>query len=761
MNNSGNDVQIEVSFLLDGESEKQVDAAIKNFGAKWNAGIKQFTGPGGNVLGKDIIDGLNDVNKQFDALAIKAQAVAPKKWVEGADAAFASFRRLTEQTLASSASAAEYRDSLGGVQQMLNEVDQEINNISKSQTGGTKGMQGWMASFILAMTGMQMSKWGSGILSPISTYVKASGQVGAASSQWLATQTKIEQSVSRMGGAMAESVLPAFEKVADVISDIADLFDKYPALATGAVVTGVGLSAAGKAASTVASLLVLKQLFAGGALAGGAAAGTGAGAAIAGGAAVAAPFLFAGSGAVMGSNISKGLGNMGLDEFLGKGSTVGAYYLGKLFGGPEKAAQWGMSVGKLTKQIENLDSAATKTASDLQPSAAAVDAFISYRQQEREAEQTYSQERLQIVKNYTQQMAEAEETYQSQRADLVRDFAQSLADSQEQLRHQQAIAARDFARYEAQSEDDYYRQRTKASREYSVEIQRMEADHQRKMLQAQAEHLGRVDELTDKRDALGLWRENQNYERQRSADEAEYNVEAGRRSQDFAVRLAEMENEFSIQRERRQQAFQQQIADQNAEAAYQAQREKIQFEAKLKKMDAEHKAEMAKLEAQKNDKLRELDSNYRQERAKRLAAFNDQLRDIDATLMGERSLRQAYYNAMSQDLQTWLISMRGQFRSNLPGYYVGSRASGGYVNSGLWQMHNGEFVMNAATTSLAERLAGQRLNQNTIMAMLTGGRGPVSVTWNDQRRFDGKITAEERRMIQQDNLKMLETAYGL
>lgn len=412
--------------------------------------------------------------------------------------------------------------------------------------------------------------------------------------------------------------------------------------------------------------------------------------------------------------------------------------------------------------VDDLGDSAEKTTSKLGPSAAAVDAFIAYRQQERDAEEQYNRERSQIVEEYAKQRADIERDYARRRGEILADFQKSQSDTREERSRSQGKETRDFTKGEKQTEEDYYKQRTKLAQQYNTEVQRAEEDHQRKMLELQRDHNDRVADLTDQRDAMGLFREMRDYEKARSQAEEEYSIEAARRSQDFALRLSEMEAEFAQARARRLADFQQRRADEEAEFQYRQAKEQERLQEQLKALDVQHAEQLASLDKQNKEKLAELDRQYNEERIKRRNAFADQLRDLNEGLLGERSLKNKYYAAMAADLQQWVEVWKGQVGTNKPqaGAPVkGSRAVGGYVSNGLWQMHDNEYVLNANATRALEQMAGGRLTDASVMRlMLSGTANQTSVTINDQRRFDSRLNAQDRRQIQKDTAWMFSEA---
>jgi len=87
---------------------------------------------------------------------------------------------------------------------------------------------------------------------------------------------------------------------------------------------------------------------------------------------------------------------------------------------------------------------------------------------------------------------------------------------------------------------------------------------------------------------------------------------------------------------------------------------------------------------------------------------------------------------------------------------IPGRASGGYVNDGLYQLHNNEFVLNAATTKAVERIAQSRLDQQTVLQLLTqsGGRGTIQQNY----QFYGGFSESERAWFKQTARREAETA---
>ncbi len=680
----------------------------------------------------------------IEKIAVARKALEEGKAAEAEQAAITA-QTAAKEAVASSEAASARRQT---AQEQLSAARQEESlqqSLKRAQS-----MAGF-SGFLLSMTGMSLERAGQALLSPMQQYIQFAGEGQAASAAWLSSQQQIQESEMRIGAVMAQEIQPGLQKLADLSSQVADFAEKHPdavkavaAIATGGVALGGLMVIVGQTVAGISALQTFLKMSGAGTAVGKVATGVGGALSNAGTAALGfmagtggAITLGAGAGVAGYNAIAAQKGWESAGQVVGQTLTVLAFKAGQLFGA-DKASEWGSAIGRLTGQIDNLANASDKASGSGMISQDVLNAYIAYKQQESQAEQQYEQQRSDIVRQYGEQRAEIEEQYERTRAQAIRDNSAN-----------QARQARDLNQSLMQEEQDYYQQRAKLAENYQIDVQRAEEDHQRQLRQLQEDHNARMEELTANRDALGMIREMNTYERDRQRSEEEYQVQSRRRSEDFARQIAEMEGNFAQQRAQRLQQYAQQRADQQAD-----------FAQRLADMDAEHKVEMDKATKQEQEKLSDLDQQNAQDRQKRMNAFNDQLRDLNAALLGERNVRNAYYQAMSADLQAWLKSMAGQFGSNLPGYP--SRQVGGYVDYGLYQMHPHEFVLTDQTTSIFERAASGRLTQQKVISMLLsgGGGGNGQVVWNDNRKFDSRLSMEDRETIRQDTLKTLAGAFA-
>jgi hypothetical protein len=561
------------------------------------------------------------------------------------------------------------------------------------------------------------------------------------------------------------------QEMAKIASFIGDIFAKYPALGTaGVALSGitVGLGAIAQVAGTLLTSMAALRFIAPGAFT---AASTALAGAQIGGVALTTlipAVITAALPVVLAAIIAAGIVSVIWNYVTSKNTTtakdlkaapgelaaivalgatiisglIASIFTGKSFDEIKKSAEDAfMSVAKLTGVISDLDSAAKPTTQD-------VDAYISYLKAVKDADTQYETQRAQIIKDANQQIVDNETSFKSN----MDKIAKQISDIQNQMTTQDAQDAKtkqqnaqNFAKGDAQAEASYYDQRSKASRNYNIDVQRAEEDHQHKMQQLQVDHALKIQDLLYNNDAFGILAEKRSYEKSRQEEEYSYNLQAKRKSEDFALQMSDMSSQFARERAQRFADYAQQLADQ-AQATADRRAQQL---ADLKQQQADaikqHAIDIAKIKTDEQDKLTALDQQHSEELTKLQNDFNDQLRQLDANLLNERTLRESYYVAMSKDLETWLASMNGDFKSNLPNYP--GKAEGGYLFGPTYRVaeKGDEFVLTNRTTRSMERLVGRKLTQENILNAV----GARSASVSQNFRFDGDMSPKMKQWYRQ------------
>lgn len=574
----------------------------------------------------------------------------------------------------------------------------------------------------------------AGLLASAKNYVQSVGTGEQSSRRWLGANKEIEQANLRIGRVLASETVPYLEKAAELAERFADFSEKNPGLIGGiAAIAGGGtlLGGGAVAAGTVMSGFknIAKALGMGGAAAAGASA-AGAGAAGAAGAGAAGAAGAAGGAAVagfvpvlasvlaglgIGSSVNNAISQTDFGKRAGfqptnKALTVGAYGLGSMLGGEETGLAWAKGIGQATGAIQKQTVEQSKAGHEIDFTSQQIAAYIGYMRQEQQAERARG--------------------IQLQR--MQRDFARQERIDVDDFNKQRGRSLRDFHRSEMIAEQDYYRQRAIRSRDFGIEMVRAEEDFQRSRKRAAEDFEFEMWDVLRSGDALAWMRANRQYNIQRQREEEDFQIQQQRKNEDFSREMADQAREFNISRKRRMEEFAIRIKDENEDFAIRRKRAREQYAIQL--ADNER--------------------DYNEQRLLRRQALIDQMRDLTDGLERERLMRQEFTRAMLADLQGAINSSRSG--TNL---IQGSRAVGGYVDAGLYRMHPREFVMDRNTTEAYERAAGGSLDQSRLLGLITQGGGTGSgrqIVWNDHRQFDGTISAQERELIRQDTLQIIE-----
>jgi len=274
----------------------------------------------------------------------------------------------------------------------------------------------------------------------------------------------------------------------------------------------------------------------------------------------------------------------------------------------------------------------------------------------------------------------------------------------------------DFLKNQKQVEIEYADQRAQIVRDSTVEIRQIEQDHQRRLAKMALAHEDKMYSLNLQRDALGREIELRDYARAQDEEESNTNLEIKRRRADIALKLSDMAKQY------------------RAERALAVQKYQEQLNVEKEKYDAQHSI----LEAQKRDLLKYLTDKQAYERA------------YNAAILADLAVYAAAWRAI-------LASALTPTQINLPysGYPIpdyANHADGGYADYGLHLLGDNptggrgprEFVMSGRTTRAAENMLGGALNQQNLIAALSGGDKLHIV---DNSRYATNISASDRRAL--------------
>jgi hypothetical protein len=655
----------------------------------------------------------------------------------------------------------EQRENVRAATEDVRNYNRGLQDTTKTTGDLRQSMRGIvgiaMLGFGLQMAGRQLQGLGRGIFGAATGFVEQAPEADRLASRWRSEMERIEASQVRMGRVMTAQIIPYLEKIADLAEKAADFAEQHPeivkavaGLAAGTFVAGAAMMGIGLPLNVLATGMQLTMLPAIMGSLGGGAAAAGAGGAAAAGAGMGIAPMVAIAGAVIlalvaGGIIAKIRAAEGIREneeqsrrelellkqWQSKQFGVGAPQFEELrkispvFTISDLGA---FSTERIQDRIKQLEEAlnsmgdAAGEATEKLP-VQAIQAFIAYRRAEAEAATQYNERRNEIEEQYAAQRVEIEQRYEQQRTDLIQSFAKQQAQALEQFNFNQARQARDFAANESRIEEDYYLSRTQALADYHESVRQAEQDFQRQMREMRLDHEQRLEDLIASRDVVGILREMRSYERQRSQATEEHAVEMQRMKADAADRLREMEAQFAREKARRLEDYSLRLADQQEDFQRQQAQQRAAFQERLAEMEKEHRVELQKLKQKNAEALRELDSNYRKEKAARYKAFIEQLRDLELFTGRLKTAWDKFYSDMEVKLRDFIA--KAEEMTTASGTATSGRQHGGYVNSGLYRLHSGEYVLSRPTTRRIERMVGGGLTQGRLVGALGGGGGVV------------------------------------
>jgi hypothetical protein len=320
----------------------------------------------------------------------------------------------------------------------------------------------------------------------------------------------------------------------------------------------------------------------------------------------------------------------------------------------------------------------------------------------------------------------------------------------------QATAA--FHAQEQQAEVAFATQRAQTIRDGGIEIQRIEEQLQENLRKMRSDHEDRLVELVASRDALGIVKEQERYNKERAEAIQSTNAEIRQRRADLAVRLADQFQSYQNERTQR-------LAD------FQARLDEIRNNAneQLKELSARHQEELTQIRQQRNERIKELDAQFKEERKRRYDYFVDQIRQLDAGLIGEAELRKRRQAELIAELDRFLLQYNQKAGSIAQAQALSAvRAKGGYATYGTYLLGDKqgggpgkrEYVLSGDTTELAERVLGGQLSQNKLASLLSAmnGGSKNNVVYNDSRQISSDISNATREKLLDDTFSALTTA---
>jgi hypothetical protein len=614
------------------------------------------------------------------------------------------------------------KDSKKAADTVANGVKDTGSQAGKSEEK-VKGLNKQMDNLLKASAALAVVSGGAFKLmtGSIDAYTKQMGATEASSRRWLMANQSIEMSGTRIGRVFAEQAIPWMEKYSAFMDHAAAFAEKNPGLVDAGLKIAAGGAALG-AVGTVASLGSKIFTSLGGntalAAAGKALSGTyinsagGVGAAAYGPAQAAAPVAAGATG--LGAILS-GLGGVGLgigaNELLAKAtgekpieSQLASDFLQGLLSAISPGM--GMVVSEMRKRTGTSSQLGFTSIEKYGAVASGAAAPPAATDSNNSRLGGFLANQILIYNQYYRQEEQAQRAYLLNLARSKRDFEMQQQYEQEDFNRARARSVRDFARQESQDTIMYQIQRSRAVRDFGIQMVRSEEDFQRQRSRAAEDFQFQLWDIARSGDAFSYMQATRQYAIQQSRSEEDYDISRARQIEDFNRSQADQQADWDMQRAFRLQNFAIQLADQQQDFDTQRLRQA----------------------QQRATQLADMQQDYNEQKRLRKQAVTDALDTMSDGTEKAAKLFQNFTGSMVADMQT-LVD-----------------------NAALLKDYFDKLPAPTANTPAAQVASG---NSNQSNGVTSGGTNVSQLTINDHRRFDSRLSPEDRRSIRQDNELML------
>ncbi len=370
--------------------------------------------------------------------------------------------------------------------------------------------------------------------------------------------------------------------------------------------------------------------------------------------------------------------------------------------------------------------------------------FHKYQQARAQMVADFDTKRRQIQSDYAEWVAQSEQNLNQRIGSMYTDYIQS-----------RSRAAEDLERNIAEASQSAYKQSEDAARSHYENLRNMQIAHAQRMV-----------DLLESRDVQGITKEMRSYETQTEQQNRSFAQQQQKSQADLADRLAKMQEDARLK----------EIRDEE------------DYNNKVIQMREDLKAEIAARDRERIAAIKTLN-------AEQATALQDLGDDLIIELYGLETLLAEEYDRLNKGLEGFLLTHTGMWAeaAGLVGQYMraiitgdyaassraggepvpvpptgwdlpnyaessGGRAMGGYVDSGFYRLHSGEFVLNPMTTKDLESRYGH-LSQNTFKDTMGAQQFIFSPTFNGmgaqdkmwfrraaEQVFDEKMATLQRRV---------------
>jgi hypothetical protein len=328
---------------------------------------------------------------------------------------------------------------------------------------------------------------------------------------------------------------------------------------------------------------------------------------------------------------------------------------------------------------------------------------------------------------------EATRSYQVQTTRMDRDFKKQEEYTQLDFNKTRTRAIRDYNRQLQFSEVDFYRQRQIANRDFNIQMARSEADYQKSRSRANEDHEFDLYQIALSGDAMSYWLSQRQFKINEKRQQEDFDIGKKRSEEDFKKSQEDQEREFQIQRERSAAEFKIRLSDEDEDFKISRDRRQYQYDLQLKDL-------AFNFEEQKNLREQAFRDAYaasittEESKAKLLAQFNTaQLTNLEDMLQKGEDYIKVHRQKVDE-----LLGLTPAEQASATTPYTGEDDTRG--------RRGGDQSDGAASMARSNQMRTDMLVK--------------SMTYNDNRRIDTAVSAEDKAALRQDAQEAMLYAMG-
>lgn len=376
--------------------------------------------------------------------------------------------------------------------------------------------------------------------------------------------------------------------------------------------------------------------------------------------------------------------------------------------------------------------------------------YLDYEKAKTDILAQFADQRKDIEQSYLDWYDEAVADSARKKDDLVADSALKEQQALEELGKSLSELQSSYSADQVREEEDLQGSITEAIDNANKTRERNEKSHLETLRNLQTSHAERMVDLLEARDVQGITKEMRSYKNQVAQQNRSYASQQEDAARDLADRVAKLQADARKKAIRAEEDYNQRRAEMVSDYKYDAAQREKDLERSLKEEDKRFRLADEQRKKDRNESLGELRKNQ----TEALLGLQD---DLFETLTAVDISLNKQYQKLLDSTQTFLDTYVGKWRtafemletllssdvsassrmngldlqmSQLPplddnygaSSGVPSRAAGGYVDGGLYNLHPGEFVLSPQTTKELEGRYGH-LNQQSFK--MGGGQAVI------------------------------------